>query len=99
MPWWEKADVLRRGEKSLGLRERAIMLYIAQHQPCTVREIGAGVGLRSSSTVHEHLTWLRHNGLIQFEHAKSRTINLYPDVMVSQKGLVGWWLRYPEGEP
>ena len=37
-------------------RERQIVCFVAKHSPCTVREIGAGVGLRSTSTVHQHLT-------------------------------------------
>ena len=49
-------------------RQRAIIDFIRDypHQyPPTVREISAGVGLKSTSTVHRHLTELVKLGLIE----------------------------------
>lgn len=42
----------------------------------TVREIGATVGLSSSSTVHTHLAALRAQGLVQWEVEKSRSLRV-----------------------
>lgn len=43
-----------------------IVSYIEKNSfPPTVREIGAAVGLKSTSTVHAHLTKLEQRGLIQ----------------------------------
>lgn len=42
----------------------------------TVRQIGKGVGLNSSSTVHAHLNNLRKEGLIDWEEGLVRTIRL-----------------------
>ena len=49
-------------------RQQAILDFIRDypHQyPPTVREIGEGVGLKSSSTVHSHLSSLVKKGLIE----------------------------------
>ena len=49
-------------------KQQAIIDFIRDypHQyPPTVREIGIGVGLSSSSTVHHHLTELVNQGLIE----------------------------------
>ena len=49
-------------------RQQAILNFIRDypHQyPPTVREIGIGVGLSSSSTVYHHLTTLAKLGLIE----------------------------------
>ncbi|HOV78813.1 MAG TPA: transcriptional regulator [Bacillota bacterium] len=45
----------------------------------SVREIGAIVGLRSSATIHEHLTKIRRQGYIDFEPGKSRTLRVLKD--------------------
>lgn len=44
--------------------------------PPSVREIGDGVGMASSSTVHGHLARLEEKGYIKRDPAKSRTIDL-----------------------
>lgn len=49
--------------------------YLADHSyPPTVREIGAAVGLRSSSTVQSHLDALERKGYIARDGSKSRTV-------------------------
>ena len=44
--------------------------------PPSVREIGAAVGLRSTSTVHYQLARLREQGLLAGDAAKSRALTL-----------------------
>ncbi|MBV7276751.1 transcriptional repressor LexA [Clostridium thailandense] len=44
--------------------------------PPSVREIGAAVGLRSTSTVHGHLERLEKKGLIKRDATKPRTIEV-----------------------
>ncbi len=42
----------------------------------TVREIGDGVGLTSTSTVHHHLVTLQSEGRIELSAGKARTIRV-----------------------
>lgn len=44
--------------------------------PPTVREIGAAVGLASSSTAHAHLERLERDGLIRRDPSKPRAIKV-----------------------
>lgn len=53
--------------------------------PPTVREIGDGVGLKSTSTVHAHLHVLKEKEYVDFEEKKPRTI------IVTSKGLNRIW--------
>ncbi|MEG1547713.1 MAG: transcriptional repressor LexA [Clostridia bacterium] len=54
-----------------------IQSYINQRAfPPTVREIGAAVGLKSTSTVHAHLKALAESGLIRLNPSKQRSITL-----------------------
>lgn len=67
--------------KSLSQRQKRILDYIGRHTqekgyPPTVREIGEGVGLRSSSTVHSHLKALQNLGYIVRDAALTRAIRL-----------------------
>ena len=67
--------------KGLGNRKKQIIQFIhdfrQQHAfPPTVREIGEGVSLASSSTVHHHITWLVEQGYIELEKMRPRTIRL-----------------------
>ena len=62
-------------------RQTKILEYIRKvtrerNYPPSVREIGAAVGLSSSSTVHNHLTQLERRGLIRRDPSKSRTVQL-----------------------
>lgn len=71
------AALTKQGEQ---VRSR-ILAYIAQHHaekgyPPTVREIGAAVGLSSSSTVHAHLRRLVRQGKITHDPTSPRTIQV-----------------------
>ena len=62
-------------------REAAILSYINQQirdkgYPPSVREIGAAVGLKSSSTVHNYLSALEEKGLIRRDATKPRAIEV-----------------------
>lgn len=49
-----------------------IVDYIQEHgYPPTVREIGSGVGLRSSSSVHAHLQKMFEDGILETDAGKS----------------------------
>lgn len=51
--------------------------FIEEHAyPPTVREIGAGVGLKSTSTVHLHIRNLASKGYIRVNPSKQRSITL-----------------------
>lgn len=54
-----------------------IVEYISEnaYSP-SIREICVGVGLKSTSTVHNHLRRLSEEGLIQFHEGKRRTIRV-----------------------
>lgn len=63
----------------LSERRRAILEFIEQSirehgYPPTVREIGAAVGLRSTSTVHFHLRALQEQGLLEREPLLTRAL-------------------------
>ena len=54
-----------------------IKRYLSRHgYPPTVRDIGAAVGLASSSTVHQHLANLERAGLIRRDPSKPRALEL-----------------------
>lgn len=66
-------------KKALSKRQIAILDYIVQQvgakgYPPSVREIGEAVGLKSSSTVHSHLTQLEQKGYIRRDPTKPRAI-------------------------
>ena len=68
----------------LTTRQKQILAYIkdmlrAKGYPPSVREIGAAVGLRSSSTVHSHLTKLEELGLLRRDPTKPRAIEVLDD--------------------
>ncbi len=56
--------------------------------PPTVREIAAACGIKSTSTVHRHLTWLAEQGYIEKDEGTNRTIRL-PAGEQAQIPLVG----------
>ncbi len=65
-------------------RQRQIFDFIIEKKrqvgyPPSVREIGAGVGLSSSSTVHSHLTALEKKGLIKRDPTKPRALEIMGD--------------------
>jgi len=68
-------------ERDLSPRQRQILQYIVQHidtrgYPPTVREIGQGVSLSSSSTVHAHLRRLEKMGLIRRDPILTRAVQV-----------------------
>lgn len=71
----------RRDPNSLNKRERAILKYIEKQinekgYPPSVREIGKGVGLSSTATVHTYIIGLEKKGYIKKENQKGRTLKL-----------------------
>jgi len=65
-------------------RQRQIYDFIIEKKrqvgyPPSVREIGAAVGLSSSSTVHSHLTALEKKGVIRRDPAKPRALEIMND--------------------
>lgn len=65
-------------------RQRRILGFIKKEvatkgYPPSVREIGAAVGLQSSSTVHGHLRRLEDLGLIRRDATKPRAIEILAD--------------------
>jgi len=64
---------------SLNQRQKLILDFIQERiktkgYPPSVREIGAAVGLKSSSTVHAHLLQLEEKGYIRKDPSKPRAI-------------------------
>ncbi|MCW2950525.1 MAG: SOS-response transcriptional repressor, LexA [Thermoleophilia bacterium] len=54
--------------------------YASEHgYPPTVREIGAALGLASSSTVHSHLAALERAGIIERDPTKPRALKFGPN--------------------
>ena len=69
------------GRVTLTARQQEILHFVnahlAQHgYPPTVREIGAAVGLTSSSTVHAHLANLERDGFLRRDPTKPRAMEL-----------------------
>jgi repressor LexA len=67
--------------RSLTPRQRSILSYIKKElrekgYPPSVREMGEAVGLKSSSTVHSHLTKLEELGYIRRDPTKPRAIEV-----------------------
>jgi repressor LexA len=75
------SDWRELGVEQLTKRQREILEYIRDHvrnrgYPPSVREIGAAVGLSSSSTVHGHLSRLEDKGYIRRDPTKPRAIEV-----------------------
>lgn len=67
--------------KDLTSKQAQILKFIAdtldvRGYPPSVREIGSAVGLRSSATVHAHLSKLEEKGYIRRARSKSRAIEI-----------------------
>mgnify|MGYP000848137957 FL=1 len=56
--------------------------------PPSVREIGAAVGLRSTSTVHGHLERLEKKGLIRRDATKPRAIEVLDEFQNNKKEMI-----------
>jgi repressor LexA len=70
--------------KALTKRQREILTYLMESMqkrgyPPSVREIGAALGLTSSSTVHSHLAALEKKGFIHRDPSKPRAIEILKD--------------------
>ncbi len=70
--------------KGLTKRQREILTYLMESKqergyPPSVREIGAALGLTSSSTVHSHLAALEKKGFIHRDPSKPRAIEILKD--------------------
>ncbi len=70
--------------KTLSKRQKSILKFIQEEvlykgYPPSVREIGAAVGLASSSTVHAHLKKLEEYGYIRRDPTKPRAIEVLQD--------------------
>ena len=64
--------------------------YIASHgYPPTTREIMTGVGLRSTASVHYHLSELNRSGAIEMDGGKNRAISLGAEAAPQGVPLVG----------
>ena len=64
--------------------------YIASHgYPPTTREIMAGVGLRSTASVHYHLSELNRSGAIEMDGGKNRAISLGAEAAPQGVPLIG----------
>lgn len=68
-------------KKKLTPRQSTILKYIQKMidergYPPSVREIGEGVGLKSSSTVHTHLVNIENKGYIRRDPTKPRAIEV-----------------------
>ena len=85
--------------KDLTKRQQEIFDFIKSYSskhgyPPTVRDIGAAVGLASSSTVHAHLANLEKLGLLKRDPSKPRAIELLDRALDPLRNLVR-----PEGLP
>ncbi|NLJ61088.1 MAG: transcriptional repressor LexA [Firmicutes bacterium] len=73
----------RKKSKAISRRQQQILDYIKQETetqgyPPSVREIGRAVGLKSTSTVHGHLSQLEKKGYIRRDSSKPRAIEVLP---------------------
>lgn len=71
--------------RKMSERQQRILAFIksevdSRGYPPSVREIGEAVGLRSSSTVHGHLTRLEELGYIRRDPSKPRAIEILDDL-------------------
>lgn len=88
-------------------RQKQIMNYIrdkikSSGYPPSVREIGEAVGLRSSSTVHNHLVQLEEKGFLKKDPSKPRAIipvELADNISVSNTILLPLVGRVAAGIP
>lgn len=80
-------------ETLLTTRQKQILAYIkdmlrTKGYPPSVREIGTAVGLRSSSTVHSHLTKLEEIGFLRRDPTKPRALEVLGEASWRQENFV-----------
>lgn len=85
-------DIVNK-ETLLTDRQKQILSYIkdmlhAKGYPPSVREIGTAVGLRSSSTVHNHLIKLEELGFVRRDPTKPRALEVLGEAAWRQKSFV-----------
>lgn len=78
--------------KELSKRQQQILDFIKQeiitkNFPPSIREIGKAVGLRSSSSVHGHLTKLEEYGYIRRDSTKPRAIEIIDEDGENQNSI------------
>ena len=67
------------GSRRLSAKQKEILEYIKDGYPPTVREICEKVNLRSTSSVHAHLSTMERNGFIRRDPTKPRAIEICDD--------------------
>ena len=82
----------KKDPNELNKREKAILKYIEKQvnengYPPSVREIGKGVGLSSTATVHTYITGLEKKGYIKKENQKGRTLKLLKGGLDAQQKI------------
>lgn len=82
----------KKDPNELNKREKAILKYIEKQikengYPPSVREIGRGVGLSSTATVHTYITGLQKKGYIKKEDQKGRTLKLLKGGLEGQEEI------------
>lgn len=86
--------------KPLSKSQQKILDYLkncsAEGRIPSVREIGDEVGLRSTSTIHHHLSALEEKGFITREHGVNRCIRITGEEKHSNVAVVG---RVAAGNP
>ena len=78
----------------LTARQGQILAFIKRHSaelgyPPTVRDIGRGVGLTSSSTVHAHLANLEKSGVLRRDPTKPRAMEILGGGGTGARALTG----------
>lgn len=78
---WRRSTMAEKNEKKLSAKQQEILDYIKEETikkgyPPTVRDICEAVNLKSTSSVHAHLSTLERNGLIRRDPTKPRAIEI-----------------------
>ena len=66
--------------------DRDLVRAVAEHQPCTVRELAASVDL-SVSVIHHRVLLLSMRQVLRREPGLPRTIRLHPSVVVHEDAI------------
>lgn len=92
--------------KELTRQQQAVYDYVKSYieeksYPPTIREIGAAVGLSSTSTVHSHVKTLIDKGYLVSSPSTQRTIALAMPERINS--ATSWtyhaWVRLPQAHP
>jgi repressor LexA len=77
-PAWESRVTRHDADRKLKILHYIAATLRARGYPPSVREIGAAVGLSSTSAVHHHLQMLEREGYLERRESQSRAIRLTP---------------------